>query len=70
MRAADLRAEAKSSSMSTGALSTPEEVKDVKVDPAAASERSLTVLRVPSLPVSEQVPTCQLDVCGLALAPA
>ena len=51
--------------MSTGALSTPEEVKDVKVDPAAASEWSLTVLRVPSLPVSEQVPTCQLDVCGL-----
>ena len=26
--------------MSTGALSTPEEVKDVKVDPAAASEWS------------------------------
>ena len=50
--------------MSTGALSTPEEVKDVKVDPAAASEWSFTVLRVPSLPVSEQVPTCQLDACG------
>ena len=37
----------------------------MKVDPAAASEWSLTVLPVPSLPVSEQVPTCQLDLCGL-----